>query len=233
MDFESAVKAINSLLIEKRPDTFNSSWVREYAPGIYRFIQINVRTETGVIDWDRITRALDRAFQKRWIAPCRKRTRLYQNKTEVRIILQKYKSKLYTFLSPADKKDKHIRDVISIALVRIAQRGNMAAKQEILRLLSFTIDDWIEHCPKIACWAGYNHLIQSNIEGCIRRYRYSGSFIGYLFKTLEYAGRGLRPLYAYSMEDAICSSEKRRIDTTGQDPETGELFVFGRNINEL
>ena len=64
MDLDSAVKTINRLLIKKQPLTFNSSWIREYAPKIYRFIQKNIRREIGGIDWDRITRALDRKFRK-------------------------------------------------------------------------------------------------------------------------------------------------------------------------
>jgi len=73
MDFDSAVKTINKLLMEKRPDTFNSSWIREYAPHVYRFVQENIRAEIGGIDWDRFTRALDRKFQKKWIASSRSR----------------------------------------------------------------------------------------------------------------------------------------------------------------
>lgn len=233
MDFDSAVKTINKLLKEKRPDTFNSSWVRLYASDIYRFIQKNVRTEIGGIDWDRFTLALDGKFQKRWIAPRRRKRKPYQNKVEVDIVLQKYQDKLYTFLTPEDKDDMYIRDVISIALVRIAQNGNVTAKQEIMRFLRFTIDDWIERYPKISCWRGYDYLIQKRIEGCIRCYRYSGSFIGYLFKTLEYAGRGLRPIHAYSLEDALFSGENKRIDRIGQNPETGDLLVFGRRIDAL
>jgi hypothetical protein len=77
----------------------------------------------------------------------------------------------------------------------------MTARQEIIKLLGFTIDEWIEHCPKITRWRGYDPLIRKRLEDCIRCYRYSGSFIGYVFKTLEYAGRGLRPMIAYSSDD--------------------------------
>jgi len=230
MDFDSAVKTINYLLIKNRPRTFNSSWVREFAPRVYRFIQKYIRTETGGIDWDRITRALDSEFPRQWNTPRRRVTKLYRNKAEVGIILQKYHGKLYTFLTPSDKNDKYIRDVISIALVRLAQKGNVTARKEIIKLLSFTIDDWIERCPKISCWRGYDQLIRKRIEGCIRCYRFSGSFIGYLFKTLEYAGRGLRPIVAYSLDDSTSSGGKRRLDSIGRDPETGELLLLGRNI---
>ncbi|MEW6599822.1 MAG: hypothetical protein AB1499_02540 [Nitrospirota bacterium] len=198
MDFDSAVKTIDELLIEKRPDTFNSSWIRKYAPHVYRFVQKNVRAETGGIDWDRFTRALNRKFQRKWIASARSKKKSYRKKAEVGIILQKYHSKLYTFLTSEDKNDKDSRDIISIALVRIAQRGNVIAKEEIIKLVRFTIDEWVERNPKISSWKGYEPLIQKRIESCIRRYRYSGSFLGYLFRTLEYEGRGLRPITAYS-----------------------------------
>ncbi len=211
MDFDYAVKTINKLLIEKRPDTFNSSWIRKHAPHVYRFIQKNVRAEIGGIDWDRVTRALDRRLQRKWNTSSRNRTQLYRKKAEVGIILKKYHGKLYAFLTPADKNDEYMRDIISIMLVRIAQKGNVTAKEEIIKLVRFTIEEWIEHYPKMSSWRGYDSLIQRRIEGCIRCYRYSGSFIGYLFKTLEYAGRGLRPMTAYSLDDSLYSGKKESI----------------------
>ena len=201
MDFDYAAKTINKLLIEKRPDTFNSSWIRKHAPHVYRFIQKNVRAEIGGIDWDRVTRALERRFQKKWNTSSRKRTKSYRKKAEVGTILNKYQGKLYVFIAPMDKNDEHMRDIISIALVRVAQKGNIMAKEEIIKLVKFTIDDWIERCPTLSSWEGYESLILNRIQGCIRCYRYSGTFIGYLFKTLEYAGRGL--IATYSMDDYL------------------------------
>jgi hypothetical protein len=96
-----------------------------------------------------------------------------------------------------------MRDIISIALVRIAQKGNILAEEEIIKLVRFTIDEWIESRPALSSWEGYESLIPKRIECCIRRYRYSGTFIGYLFKTLEYAGRGLRPGTTYSLDDSL------------------------------
>jgi hypothetical protein len=230
MDFDSAVKTINRLLAEIQPHAFNSSWIQRYAPHIYRFFQKNIRRENGGIDWDIITRALDRKFQRRWITSRRNGTKLYRNKAEVKIILHKYDDKLYTFLTPSDKDNNSIRDMISIALVRIAQKGNETAKQEIIKLVRFTIDEWIEHNPKISRWKGYEYLIQERIEGCIRCYRYSGSFMGYLFKTLEYAGRGLRPIVVHSLDDSPYPGGRKRIDRIAQNPETGELMIYGRDM---
>jgi hypothetical protein len=225
MDFDSAIKTLNRLLRKKQPHTFNSSWIRGYAPHIYCFFQQNIRRESGGIDWDRITRALNRKFQRQWITSRRNGTKPYRNKAEVKIILLKYDGKLYTFLTPDDKDNNSIRDIISIALVRIAQKGNVTAKQEIIKLVGFTIDEWIEHNPKISRWKGYEYLIQKRIEGCIRCYRYSGSFMGYLFKTLEYAGRGLRPITEYSLDEPLYYGQKKKIDTIAQNPETEEILI--------
>jgi hypothetical protein len=193
---------------------------------VYRFLQKNIRTEIGGIDWDRFTRALDMKFQRQWITSWRKGLGFYHDRTEVEIILRKYQNKLYTFLTPKDENDKNICDIISIALVRIAQKGNTLATQEVIRLVSFTIDQWIERYPQISRWDGYHDLIQKNIEGCIRRYRYSGSFMGYLFRTFEYAGRGLRPIILYSLEDSTYSGKYTRSDKIGQDSETGEILIY-------
>ncbi len=198
MDFDCAVNTINKLLEDKRPEAFNSSWILKHAPRVYRFIQKNVRADIGGIDWDRITRAIDRRFQRKWRPSYLNKSKFYRKKGEVGIVLQKYQSKLYVFIAPADKNDEHMRDLISIALVRIAQKGNMIAKEEITKLIRFTIDEWIETRPTLSSWEGYESLIPVRIDACIRCYRYSGTFIGYLLKTLEYAGRGLMPTTEYS-----------------------------------
>lgn len=228
MNFASAVRAINKLLRAIKPNTFCSSWIRHYAPDVYRFIQKNIRAESGGIDWDIFTRALDRQLQRRWQTSRRGRLPTgIRSKRVVEIILNKYQDKLYTFLSPGDEHDRQIRDIISIALVRIAQHGNLDAKRKITELLRHTIDEWIQQYPKMSCWEGLHDVIEGHIEGCIRRYRYSGSFIGYLFKTLKYAGRGLRPIVAYSLDDHLYSGEKRRGDRVALDPETNAIVIYG------
>lgn len=182
--------------MEKQPDAFSSSWIRKHSPRVYRFIQKNIRADVGGIDWDRVTRAIDRRFQRKWNSYYRNRKILYRGQAEVGIVFQKYQDKLYVFIAVQDKSDEYIRDSISIALVRIAQNGNVYAKEEITKLLRFTIDGWIESRPTLSSWEGHESFIPQRIETCIRCYRYSGTFIGYLLKTLEYAGRGLKPTYS-------------------------------------
>ncbi|MEW5744418.1 MAG: hypothetical protein AB1805_03115 [Nitrospirota bacterium] len=230
MDFNQAIRVITRLLTAKNPDAFNSSWILAHAPECYRYIHKNVRTELGYIDWDRVTSALPRKFQRRWVpARISMRRKPYEDCSEVTTILNKYQEKLYVFDALMNEDDRRIRDSISIALVRLAQHGNISARQEILERARHTIDDWIERYRSLARWQGYNEEIQKRLEACIRCYRYSGSFIKYVFLTLVYAGRGLRPLYTYSLDDPIAfGSEKRRVENVFKDERTNEIRIYKR-----
>jgi hypothetical protein len=217
MDFDAMIEAINELLSAEQPDTFSSSWILRHSPRCYRFIWKNVRTDFGAVDWDRVTRALEWKFQRRWTPGRNVRSCVpYRNCGEVKAVLKRYRTKLYVFVSPQHRSDRHTRDIISIMLVRLAQGGNESAKKELMNLLAFTIEDWIDRYWLLSRWRGYEAEIRTQVERCIRRYRYSGSFLRYLFRTLEYAGRGIRPLQAYSLDEPIFDGSVCRIDAIGQ-----------------
>lgn len=231
MDFDRVITILNKLLSRKNPESFNSSWILKYAPRCYRFIHRNIRTETSSIDWDKVTYALEWKYQRRW-APGRQKKNLilYENPVEVETITNKYRDKIYAFIAPQDLTDRRIRDIISITLVRLAQNGNLSAKQEVMKLVTYTINDWLEKYYFLNRWQGYEEEIQKQLEGCIRRYRYTGSFLHYVFRTLEYAGRGIQPFYAYSLDEPIFDGTKRKIDNIGYDPETNEVKIYSRTM---
>jgi hypothetical protein len=93
MDFELMIGILNELLFSEKPETFNSSWIQKRAPQCYRFIRKNIRTVLGAVDWDRVTWALERRFQRRWV-PRRMRhsSAPYRNRAEVRLVLEKYRA---------------------------------------------------------------------------------------------------------------------------------------------
>ncbi len=230
MDFDQTIRILNGLLADKNPATFSSSWILKHAPHCYRFIHKNIRTELGHIDWDTVTYALEKKFQRRW-SPGRKTKSLgsYEDSSEVNLILNNYQEMLYVFIAPTDQQDRRIRDMISISLVRLAQYGNMAAKKEVMKLVGYTIEDWIERHYFMSRWQGYDEKIQNYLEVCIRRYRYTGSFIRYVFSTLQYAGRGLPPMYEYSLDDPIAvGSERCKIENIIKDSETNEIRIYKR-----
>jgi hypothetical protein len=207
---ESAIQYLNNTLTEKQPKTFSSSWIFFNALSVYQYIQKNVRTEDNTIDWDTITRSIDRSFSKRWIRYRYKQVRPYRRQGEVDLILERYKEKLYVFLSPADDYDKRTQDRMVIRLVRLGQRGNVCAQEELVKWVTFITDDWIDRYPQMYRWKGYEDEVPDKIRACIRCYRYTGSFLGYLFKTLEYSARGKPPLV--SLDDKILDGNKTRIE---------------------
>ena len=229
MYLNQVVAIINRFLKKEQPSKFSSSWILKRSPKAYRYIWSNVRTDLGDIDWDKVITRLDREFQRRWTMRRPRKVKPYRDIREVRIALKKYQPKLYVFISPMDDEDKRLRDTISIALVRIAQKGNIRAQQELIKHLRFIVDQWTEYCPRLWRWRGHPDEIEERLQACIRCYRFTGSFIGYMFKTLEYAGRGLKYFQAYSLDDYIPGTDKRSIENVVQDPESQEIMIYEKN----
>jgi hypothetical protein len=136
-----------------------------------------------------------------------KSIRVYENQSEVDIILSKYKDRLYTFIAYATEDDKKMQSRMLISLVRLCQKGNVCAEQEVVKWITYITDDWIDRYPQMYRWRGYTDEVDGHIKGCVRRYRYTGSFLGYLFKTLEYSVRGKPPLV--SLNDNIFGDKTR------------------------
>ena len=201
MNFDSHIKTLNEVLSDKQPPNFSPSWILEHTPHVYRYIYKNIRTENNDIDWDTVTASLDRSFCKRWIRYRQKSIKFYEKQSEVDCILEKYKDKLYTFIAYADEKDKQMQCVMTISLIRLAQKGNICAEQEVMKWITYITDEWLDRYPQMYKWKGYEDEVQDKIKGCIRRYRYTGSFFGYLFRTLEYSARGKPPLV--SLDDTM------------------------------
>ena len=204
--FNKAVKTLTKKLQQENPEKFSSSWIFKNAQPVYHFIRLNFKTENGDIDWDILTQALPKTFQKRWIRYKRKNVKQYEKQSEVDIILDRYRDKLYTFITQIDEKDKKIQHKMLISLVRIGQKGNVCAQQELIKWVTYITDDWIDRYPKLYRWKGYEDEVSDKIKTCIRLYRYTGTFLGYLYKTLEYSALGKPPLC--SLNDKMFYGEK-------------------------
>jgi len=170
MTLTKATKTLSVLLKKHDPPVINPTWILKYAPNIYAYIHKHIRTENNQIDWDNVTSLLQRRFQKRWIRYRHKQYKPYEDKSEVDLILNKHKDKLYILIAPTNEKDSELRNRIIISLVRIAQKGNTLAQQEIIHWVRFIVDDWIDKYPQLCKWRGFGGLIDEKIAGCIRCY---------------------------------------------------------------
>jgi hypothetical protein len=230
MDFDQAIGTLNSLLLKEEPRTFNTSWIIARAPTVYRYIHQHVRTESDQIDWDTVTRALGKDFQRRWVGRRHGPKKHYENQTEVDAILKKSEDKMYIYIALQSEEDKLLRDKITVSLVRLAQKGNLLAQQQVVMLVRCTVDDWIEKYFVLSRWSSYGEEIDDKIIGCVQRYRYTGSFFGYLFKTMYYSARYLR--YVYSLDRPLYDdSETTLADRVVQDAETGEVRMYDRSYH--
>ena len=220
MTFDQVVAGLNSAIEELQPQEINASWVLQNTPKLYGYIKRHIRTDNGHIDWDAVTVRLERPFQKKWVRYKKKIIRPYHNQAEVDRILSRYKDKLYTFLGYAQDGDKEVRDSMTIQLVRIAQKGNYRAEEELVQWISYITDDWIDRYPQAHKWKGYADEVPEKIRKCVHGYRYTGSFLGYLFRTLEYSARGKPPMV--SLDDKILDGTKTR----GEYVTTESMEVF-------
>lgn len=208
------IKNINRSLNKKRPEKFNHQWIKNRCRISYEFIISNIKNELDEPDWDLIISKLERHNQRLWMKKTKRQyNTFYSSQNELDIVLRKYKNKLYTFISQADKEDKIICDWISIRLARLSQKGNVDAKNEAINLIKNLVDQWIEHDKSLYNWKGYDELVVGHIAACIHRFRYAGSFLGYLHRTLQYAGLGLIPIEKFSLDDHSPVTGKRLIET--------------------
>ena len=225
MNFREHITLLKRTLREHDPPEFSSTWLLKYAPTTYRFISKNLRTEIDQIDWDRVTVALPRRYQKRWIGYRRRARNTYENREELERVLGGYRDKLYVFIAHSKAKEKQLQHQITVALLRLSQKGNALATRELVNLLRFAVDEWIDRYFSLRRWRGAESEIDGAIEGCIRRYRYTGTFFGYLFKTLEYSAYRLKAFH--SLDDYLPGTDLRRAGVVGLDPERGRIRVYG------
>src|ERR1700723_2814313 len=223
---QRAATMLNRLLARGCPKAFSSAWILKRAPAGYSFIRKYIRSEVGGIDWDKVTYALEPKYQRLWTPRQQRKPKPYRGRREIKVSLDNYTDKLYVFVAPADRTDLRTRDKIAVVLLRLAQKGNLLARAELVELLRYTISGWLENYWYIARWRGHEDEIREHLERCIRRYRYSGSFLRYFFRTLEYAGRGIRSLCACSLDEPVASdAHKRKIDNVIYDVETNEIVL--------
>ena len=77
------------------------------------------------------------------------------NLVEVNKIILKYKDKLYLFLVRGTPREQEICNCMTVTLVRLAQKGNTCAKDELVKWTTYIVNDWIDRYPQIYKWGGY------------------------------------------------------------------------------
>lgn len=210
MNVKYKINQLNQILETKKPVKISPSWVYKNCKSSYMYFYKYVRTDLGEIDWDLITSKLDKCHQRKWSKYGKIKKKRYENQGEVDIILNKYKDKMYTLLSAPSKREQKVKDILIIKFVRASQRGNVLAQKELISWLDFTVQDWVDRHTQIRRWMNHKDELENQVLGCILRYRYTGTFIGYLFKTLELSAYGKPPIVSF--DDKFLNGKKNRGD---------------------
>ena len=208
-DFSTAIQKLNQCLKQKKPKIFNPFWMKVNAGNLYEYFSAFVQLPSGAIDWDFITVHLDKSFQKKW-NPSFEYSDSYNCQKELNEILVGYQKEMHVLYVPQNNEEKIMQDRIIIQLVRLAQRGNSLAKEKVLDCASFVIYEWMENSKCMKRWKNYSDEIPSRVESCIKNYRYSGSFMKYLYMTFYYSSRGLRT--TVSLDQTVGRQNKKRMD---------------------
>mgnify|MGYP001007827577 FL=1 len=209
--FDQVIRKINFHILKKNPPVISEDWIKKNSPVSYAFI-----TENS-IDWDTVTLHIERSYQARWNKTSKRKRYVnlmrYEDQGELNNLLTLHKDKMYTFVSKLSKDDELVCDKISILLVRLAQKGNTLAVVELKNLYIFMLNKWLEESKSLRRWRGYESEMFDLLEGCIFRYRYSGTFIGFLYRTLQLSALALEPLEAFSLDDISMVTGKSRVET--------------------
>lgn len=152
MTLEDAIHTLQTALRKEQPSSLSSMWVYSRVPRVYFYIWRNVRTELGDVDWDLVTSKLEKPYQRLWHPQRRRRNAPYCDAYEVQAALGEHRDKRYVFLHAPTEAEWRERDWIAAILARLSQKGNVSAQDELLELLHFMVDSWMERRPDLRKW---------------------------------------------------------------------------------
>lgn len=193
MDFEEVIEHLTRALEKWNPVRFNRYWVFWYEREVYKFVTRNIKTELRKPDWDRVIHKLDHSFQVRWHDERIVNLLPYSDPRVVERLIMKYGGRHYVSFMyvNGEEEDNDVRNHISVTLVRLAQRGNVAAEEELMNFLSLITGDWIYRDLQLWRWQRFPELLREKCKYCIYHYRYTGTFLGYLYTKLKYSALSL------------------------------------------
>lgn len=226
MSLEKACSRVVQKIEELDPESISPGWIQKEASSSYQYFYKYLKCSLGYIDWDHVTRSLPYEYQKKWRRfKCQKRAPCNDSDVLSNLI-HEYRDKLYVFVFVESKEERIWRERITVRLVRIAQAGHEEVYNYIFELLQNMVHDWVQEYRSLSVLNGYSDHIEKQIAGCIRRFRYAGSFTTYLYRTLQYSSLGLKPLEHFSLNEQFSDSTRTRAEFVVRNEETGDIELF-------
>ena len=188
-NFQTAIEELNQMLRRDQPKIVKSGYIRKNL-GLYLFFIRYFNKQDKSFDLMEIQQFIDEPFKSRLRAvktidkylP----NEFYEDNSEMDMMLEPYAGKLYVLEIASGGKDKEIRNSICEALAKLAQKGNVNAKNKLADVAYHQVQEWTME-PQLEQFQYRIDDVMNIVERCIYYYdpKISKSFLNYLLSTLE------------------------------------------------
>lgn len=180
-------------MLQSTDHLISPSTLKCEARGLYRFFitSPDFRTD-GRLDWNKVLDQIPPALQSMWwhrpsLAEALPKEP-YNDITEVETALARYQEQLHVFFRASTDAHRAMRNEICSALIVIAQKGNIDARDRLAELLGPTINGLSKK------WGLTDRCKLETLIRCIYMYDYrrrGGKFISYLYSSLIHQAKNL------------------------------------------
>ncbi len=208
LTMESALKKLDDIFKSVpagRKITFQQIKMQNRA--LYAFLLLNFKDVKGGVDWKLVSEQSGIDFDDKFLPPKNhKRStpeQQYENNEEMQKAIGDNKKYLYTFLQSDPGREFEKRNEICTVLINLAKKGNKSAENEIINLISYLADRWVETIPNFEVWKYHKDRELEIIRRCIYNFEPKVPFVGYVYKTLKMASLGLERRTEIEYNDGV------------------------------
>ena len=214
-DFSRAMKYLKKIIKDKNPEAITSGFIGREDPNLLLYFRNNLKGGNDEINWGVVSENLGYDLRKKCHFPKRIENYTpkneYFNESEVNEIINSFRNKLYSIFETINKDDYEYRNKIYLAFIKLAQKGNVLAKEKLSDYLEILVTQWVENDEKLKTFIGHSDRLRERIEKCIYFYNTEESeatFLTYLHTSLSLEAKGIpRPKYIILNEQYKNSKE--------------------------
>ncbi len=202
---ESISSEVQALLEKEKPKEWSPTFLAKKARHVFRFAERNLTNAKGGIEWDRLISLLPPEYQASW----KRKIFLeditvaegYSNQEEVDQLLEKHKDSLYLFYESTGKHEEDAVNQICMDFIDLIRKGNQEAKETFTQFLQPAITKWLDSEALPASLAQNPEKMNERVDRCLYLWKKNKTFLGYVFRTLDFTARGLKKHRVISLDE--------------------------------
>ncbi len=214
---ESITEDLLNLLEKEKPKRWSPTYIAKTDRHIFRFVERHLVDKKGSLQWDKLVSRLPPEYQKTWT---RKQylddldlAEEYSDKEEVAEVMQKNRASLYLFYEATGKDEEGALNEVCSDFVYLIRKGNKEATAMFMLYLQPTISKWLESKALSVSLAQDPEEVKRCTERCFYLWKKDRSFLGYLFRSLQLAARGMKTYQEISLDEDRPGETRNRHET--------------------